>query len=177
MGEAYNRGFCGAIELEVTETAHPGDGACVDDRAPAKRAHIGQHALCSEDDMTQIDAHHPVEIVCCHRIELVALIDRRIVHQPEDWAERRPDMINGSTKSADIHEVAFAEEDGCSLRAQVRFESPADIRLFVEESDLGAAAAKCPDVSLADTGRPAGDNDNAVAQVWILAKRRHVIAH
>ncbi len=134
-GETDEGGLGGDVDVEVFGGDHPGDGAHVDDGAPAGGVHEGCDGLGGEELVAEVDGHALVPVGGGDVGEAVAVVVGSVVDEDAGWSEGLVDLGDGGLEGGDVGEVA-AEEEGLGVVGGVggwrRFEGE------VEDGDASA---------------------------------------
>src|SRR5271169_5859990 len=130
--------------------------------------HSGQHRLCHEELMFQIDLHAAVPVLRGDLLDRVASIVSGIIHEDVDCRKRLQDLAHDSLKCADVGKVAVEVlRRRTTGLLQSLDEGFGCLVLNIEEDDLRLLPRESLNDGFTDAARSACDDYDSVLEARV----------
>jgi hypothetical protein len=147
---------------------HPARRTEVDDRAAARRSHVGGHRLGGEELVLEVDRDAGVPARGCGVLDLVALVVGRVVQQRGDRPEARAHGGDRLLERRRVGDVGAQEQRrGGRTRREPLHQRLARRDVEVDEADASALRDELFYERRADAAGSAGDEHRAASQTGI----------
>ena len=141
LGQSVHCGLRGHVGRHVGRTRVGARRRDVDDAAPARLDHVGQHRLDAVEDAVEVDVDHPLPPLERDVVELLEAVQARGVDEDRDRTEFRADS---GQRFVDLRAVGDVGGEGEVVFA----------RLEVDDGDVVAVGAQPIDDRLTDAEPP-----------------------